>query len=152
MDLNSSLESPIRLIKGLLAFCVAMGTVLIMMPLTSSIITSNTTAGSVWPVVATMALWAFYLVAIIGAPLLVIMGRGTVLGTLEASVELLIGTIGAVIILPFIDATATMLLSDFWLFGAQIAMWIGFLVCMIIIPLFTLIKEENEVPIPTGGE
>ena len=151
MGFSESLEAPIRLFKALLAFCVALGTVLIMMPLTDSLITSNTVAGSIWPTVTRMAMWAYYIVAIVGAPMLVAMGKSTILGTLKGSIEMIIGTIGAIIIIPMADNLCSALLSDFWIFGGQITLWVGFIALMVVIPLFTMLSEEEEVE-PLRGQ
>lgn len=115
-----------------------------MMPLTDGIITSSGAAGTTWGMLATMAMWAYYLAAIAGAPLLVVLEKTTVFGTLKGAISLLIGTIGAVLIIPFADSLATSLLTDFWLFGAQLAMGFGFISAVVVIPLFAMLSEEDE--------
>lgn len=139
-----ALESVIRTIKGFLAMIVAVICVMIMMPMTDQMITDNATPGTIWGIVARMGMWAFYLMAIVGSPILVTMGKATVYGILKGSGIMLIGTVFGMILIPFIDNLATSLLTDFWLLGAQIGIYITFLCLIIILPLFTIIGTQEE--------
>ena len=50
-----------------------------------------------------------------------------------------------IIILPIADNFAALMLGDLYAFGGQITLWTGFLIMMVLIPLFTMLTEEEEL-------
>lgn len=146
MNPFENMESALRMIKGLLAAVVAMAMTLVLMPLEDSMINSFTTPGSLWAVVARMAMWGMYILIMIGAPILVVMGRGTILGILEGAFVSLLATILVMVFLPVTEMVLSSFgTSDFWLFAAQETMWLGFIAVKVLIPAIVVLGQQKEL-------
>lgn len=139
------------MLKGLAAFILAIGTLLAFMPTADTMITNMAAAGTIWNYLARVAMWGFFILMMVGMPILAVLEIASLWNIVKGACVFIIGTALTTAFLPALDTiiVGNMDAGSWWALASSGVLWATFLCIDVIIPFFIMIG--NNTGLQLGG-